>query len=181
MVGEFVEGRTFGELLSSEHKDYFYIMHLSYGGDKTQSERPWKFDINKDENMIGLDWCEVTRDWFTLSESEQQALVRFWTRDYDLFCGIKVGDYVAILNGTFSLHGIAKVTGSRHEYYKKFSSDGENHDRVFDHVRMVEWIKKYPYDGYILSQRLTLRNTIAKVTPKTRSPGWKVLTAIALS
>ena len=44
MVGEIVEGRTFGELLSSEHKDYFYIMHLSYGGDKIQRERPWKFD-----------------------------------------------------------------------------------------------------------------------------------------
>jgi hypothetical protein len=180
VIGEIVEGRTFGELLSSEHKDYFYIMHLSYGSDKTQRERPWKYDINKDENMIGLDWCEVTRDWFTLSESEQQALVRDWTRDYNLFCGIKVDDYVAILNGTFSLHGIAKVTGATHEYDQNLESDDENPNCFFDHIRKVKWIKRYQYDGCILSQRLTLRNTLAKVTPRTRSPGWKVLTTIDL-
>jgi hypothetical protein len=173
VIGEFVEGRTFGELLSSEHKDYFYIMHLSYGSDKNQRKRPWKYVIDKEENMIGLDWCEVTRDWFTLSESEQQALVRDWTRDYDLFWGIKVGDYVAILNGAFSLLGIAKVTDSRNEYDQNFSSDNENPD----HPRKVKWIKRFQYDGGILSQRLTLRNTLAKVTPKTRSQGWKVLTA----
>lgn|GEM_PF-1862995 len=175
MIGEIVEGRTFGELLSSEHKDYFYIMHLSYGSDKTQRERPWKYALDKDENMIGLDWCEVTRDWFTLSESEQQALVRDWTRQSNLFCGIKVGDYVAILNGTFSLLGIAKVTESRNEYDQNLSNDSEDPDNFF-----VKWIKKYQYDGCILSQRLTLRNTLSKVTPKTRSPGWKALTAIDL-
>ena len=174
MIGEIVEGRTFGELLSSEHKDYFYIMHLSYGSDKTQRERPWKYALDKDENMIGLDWCEVTRDWFTLSESEQQALVRDWTRQSNLFCGIKVGDYVAILNGTFSLLGIAKVTESRNEYDQNLSSDGENPD----HLRKVKWIKRYQYDGCMISQRLTFSNTLTKVTPQTRSPGWKVLTAI---
>jgi hypothetical protein len=173
-----MEGRTFGELLSSEHKDYFYIMHLSYGSDKTQRERLWK--CATDKNMIGLDWYEVTRDWVTLSESEQQALShRGWIRQFNLFCGMHIGDYVVILNGTFSLLGIARITESRHWFRPNLSSNSENPDRFFDHVREhVAWIKKYPYDGCPLTQQLTFDNTIDIVRSRTRSPRWKVLTAI---
>jgi len=60
---------TFGELLSSEHKDHFYIMHLSYGPDKIQRGRLWKYATVK--NTIGLDHHAVKKDWLTFSESER--------------------------------------------------------------------------------------------------------------
>jgi hypothetical protein len=179
-LGEILDGKTFGEILASEHKDHFYIMHLSYGSNKTHRERLWNYAVSN--NLIGLDWYEATRDWVTLTEAEQQSLEHTgWILQFNLFChDMQIGDYVVILNGTYSLLGVARVL-ERHRFDFNLSSNFGNPDRpnrFFDHIRRVKWIKTYQYDGCILSQRLTFSNTIAKVTPQTRSPRWKVLTAI---
>lgn len=50
---------NFGDLLRSERKDYFYIMHLSYGTNKAERERLWNYAIDK--KMIGLDLPDIVR------------------------------------------------------------------------------------------------------------------------
>jgi hypothetical protein len=172
-----MKNRTLGDLLSSENKDYFYIMHLSYGMNKSQRKRLWKYAT--DNNMIGLDLPDIVdQDWANLSDSERQATPPNWIRQFDLFCReMRVGDYVVILNGTRSVLGIVKITEPRHRYNPDLSGDINN--GFFDHIREnVEWIKKYQYDGYPLPQPLTFDNTIERVTPRTRSLRWKILTAI---
>jgi hypothetical protein len=173
-----VNGRTFGELLASEHKDHFYMMHLSYGSDKTQRKRLWEYAIHN--NTIGLDWETVRRDWDTLSESERQGTSWFWTRQFNLFCKeMRVSDYVVILNGIHSVLGIAKITETKHHFRPELSSYSTNPFRFFDHVReYVTWIKQYPWDGYALSEPLTFDGTLDRVTPRSRSPRWRVLTMI---
>jgi hypothetical protein len=173
-LGEIVDGKTLGDLLSSEHKDHFYIMHLSYGSDKNERERLWKYATDK--NMIGLDLPDVvTKDWVTLSESERQATPRNWIRQFDLFCReMHVGDYVVILNGIYSVLGIAKITEPRHRFDPTLS--GKKNNGFFDHIReKVDWIKKYPYDGCPLPQPLTFDNTLERVTSRSRSLRWKIL------
>jgi hypothetical protein len=176
-LGEILDGKTFGKLLLSEKKDHFYIMHLSYGRDKTQRKRLWEYAVDK--NIIGLDLPdEVRNDWLLLSELERQRTRQNWIRQFDLFCReMYVGDYVIVLNGTYSILGIAKVNEPRHQYDRHLSNRN-NPNRFFDHVRKVTWIKKYPYEGQTLPQKLTFDNTIERVTPRTHSPRWKVLTAI---
>jgi len=172
-----VENRTLGDLLSSENKDHFYIMHLSYGMNKSERKRLWKYAT--DNNMIGLDLPYIVKkDWTTLSDSERQATPQNWIRQFDLFCReMHVGDYVVILNGTRSVLGIAKITEPRHRYNPDLS--GNKNNDFFDHIREnVKWIKKYQYDGCSLPQPLTFDNTIERVTPRTRSLRWKILTAI---
>jgi hypothetical protein len=44
---------NFGELLRSEKKNCFYLMHLSYGGDKKDQQRLWNYAL--ENNLIGLD------------------------------------------------------------------------------------------------------------------------------
>lgn len=87
------------------------------------------------------------------------------------------GDYVIILNGTYSILGIAKITEPRHQFDRNLSNEN-NPSRFFDHIRKVTWIKKYPYDGCPLPQKLTFDGTLERVTPRTHSPRWKVLTNI---
>jgi len=173
-----VNGRTFGELLASEHKDHFYMMHLSYGKDKTQRKRLWEYAINN--RTIGLDWDTVRRNWITLSEIERQETSWFWNRQFDLFCReMHVGDYVVILNGIFSVLGIARITEPRHWFRPNLRSYSTNPCRFFDHVREnVEWIRQYPWDGQALPESLTFDGTLERVTPRSRSPRWRVLTMI---
>lgn len=176
-----MNGKTFGELLASEHKDYFYMMHLSYRG--KERERLWTYALEK--KMIGLDLPDiVTRDWVTLSESERERAGSHWINQFDLFCmseractQMHEGDYVIILNGTYSILGIAKITEPRHQYCRNLS-DKNNPDHFFDHIRMVTWMKKYPYDGCPLPEKLTFDGTLERVTPRTRSHRWIVLTMI---
>lgn len=175
-----MNGRTFGELLASEHKDYFYIMHLSYGSDKKERERLWKYAT--DNNTIGLDWHTIKRKWETpLSKEELENTSQFWIRQFKRFCEeMHVGDYVVILNGTSSVLGIAKITEPNYEYDSNISSYNEaNRNRFFDHVREnVEWIVQYSWEGHVLSEPLTFDGTLDRVTPRTRSPRWRVLTMI---
>jgi len=182
VIGDSMNGRTFGELLASERMDYFYMMHLSYNG--RDRERLWTYALR--ERIIGLDLPDiVTRDWVTLSEPDRERAGEHWIRQFDLFCKstrpciqMHEGDYVMILNGTYSLLGIARIAEPRHHYDQNLSDDENNPDPFFDHFRIVDWIKKYPYDGYHLPEKLTFDGTLERVTPRTRSPRWRVLTNI---
>lgn len=174
-----MDGRTLGDLISSEHKDHFYLMHLSYGSDKSERKRLWKYAA--DRNMIGLDLPDVVkRDWVTLSESEKRKVPRNWIRQFDLFCKeMHAGDYVVILNGIYSILGIAKLIEPRHRFDPNLT--GNNGRGFFDHIREnVKWIVKYPYAGNPLPQPLTFDNTVERVTPQSRSLRWKILTMIDL-
>jgi hypothetical protein len=175
-----LSNKTFGEILASENKDYFYLMHLSYGRDLDQRKRLWEIALSK--NMIGLDLPEeVKRNWVNLSVEEQESVGTHWKWQFNRFCNdMHVGDYVVILNGTHSILGIAKVTEPRHLHDRKLS-DRKNPNRFFDHYRQnIYWLLKHQWDGYPLPEKLTFDGTLDKVTPKTRSPRWKVLTAIQL-
>ena len=81
-----MNGKTFGELLASDDKDYFYMMHLSDRG-KEKRERLWTYDLQ--EKMSGLDITDIVkRDWVTLSESEREMAGNHWIHQFDLFCKI---------------------------------------------------------------------------------------------
>ena len=175
-----MNGRTFGELLASEHKDHFYMMHLSYGSDKTQRKRLWKYAIAN--NTIGLDWHTIKRKWEApLSKEELENTSQFWIRQFKRFCEeMHVGDYVVILNGTYSVLGIAKITEPNYEYDSNISSYNEaNPARFFDHFRdKIEWVKQFLWDGCVLSEQLTFDGTLDRVTPRTHSHRWRILTMI---
>ena len=175
-----MSGRTFGELLASEHRDRFYIMHLSYGMDLVERERLWEFAT--DRNMIGLDLPNIVRrNWTTLSRAERERAGSHWIRQFDLFCQeMDEGDYVVILNGTYAVLGIARITEPVHHYRPELSDDS-NPEIFFDHVREnVEWVRDYPWEGHILPERLTFDGTLERVTPRTQSPRWRVLTILDL-
>jgi hypothetical protein len=155
-------------------------MHLSYGPNKEQRKRLWEYATKN--NMIGLDIPDiVTRNWASLSPREQESAGRHWKRQFNLFCGdMHTGDYVVILNGIFFLLGIGKITEPYHQFDRSLS-DPNNPDRFFDHFRKnIRWIKKQSWEGCPLPQPLVFDGTLDRVTPKTRSPRWKVLTAIHL-
>ena len=127
--------RTFGEILTSEHNDHFYIMHLSYGMDKTQRKRLWEYAI--DHNAIGLDWHTIKRRWKRpLTKEELEKTSDFWIRQFKLFCEeIHVGDYVVVLNGIYTILGIARITAPDYQYDAEISSyNNANPTRFFDHT-----------------------------------------------
>ena len=173
--------RTFGALLASENKNYFYLMHLSYGQDKKQRKRLWELAIK--EKMIGLDIRDsVTKNWVNLSNEEQKSVGQHWEKQFRLFCEqMHRGDYVVVLNGTFSLLGIGRITKSNYRY-DRYLSDTENRNRFFDHYREdIDWLIKYAWDGQPLSEKLTFDGALVFiVTPKTRSSRWRVLTALRI-
>jgi hypothetical protein len=156
-------------LLSEKEKEYFYIMHLSYNG--RERERLWNHA--KEKNLIGLDYPDVvTDDWIKVREAAKGSLPKIWVRQFDIFCKeMRVGDIVLVLNGWDSLLGIAEITGRRHRYDKKLSDKGT----FFDHVREVQWIRKYEYtDRLTLPQPIKgFNNTLFKVKPYTRR--WLIL------
>jgi hypothetical protein len=179
---ESLKKRKFGDLLAAEGKDHFYVMHLSYSRDKTHKKRLWEYASEK--NRIGLNCDTVTENWATLSESERKKKTSpRWKAQFNYFCEkIGVGDYVVILNGTYAILGIAKITEPKHRFARRLKSNNEsNPNRFFDHVREnVQWKKECPWPGLPLTKRLTFDGTLDRVTPKSRSPRWKVLTRIRL-
>ena len=168
---------NFGDLLSSEKRDYFYIMHLSYGNDEKERKRLWNYAT--ENNIIGLDLPDkVKKDWVTLSELERQVVSNVWTRQFDLFCNeMKTGDYVLALNGQLSLLGIAKIKDPKHRFDKRLT--GKEKTGFFDHIRRVDWKLKYEYGGIPLSQQLKgFNRTLFKVTPQ--SSWWDSLKRVNL-
>ena len=161
-----------GNVLLAPEKNFFYIMHLSYGGPKGERERLWNYA--KDHNIIGLDYPDIVRDdWVKVRESVKRLLPKIWIRQFDIFCHeMQVGDIVVALNGWDSLLGIAEIAKPMYKFDRKLS--GSETSGFFDHIRQVDWTKKREY-----ANRLTLpqpirgfNNTLSKVTPN--SQRWSI-------
>ena len=168
-VGHYFEGR-----------DYFYLMHLSYGTG-TEEDRAKHWNYAKDEELIGLDLPEeVPKNWNEMSDSAKQSLrLRRpnWFKQFEVFCNeMKVDDLVVVVNGWDSFLGIGKISKPKHEYCKVLS---ENRT-FFDHVRSVNWERARNYDKRIqLSAPLKgFDRTLLKVKANTRF--WKILSNVAL-
>ena len=153
-------------------------MHLSYGIDKNQRKRLWKYALKK--HVIGLDYKKVTENWATLSKSKRNKINRFWKGQFNNFCEkMDKGDYVVIRNGISSILGIAKITEPRHLYVSSLSSHNELNPKPFlDHIRKIEWRREYPWSGQPLSQHLIFDGTLNRVSPNSPSQRWNVLTKI---
>lgn len=161
-------------LLDTEGKDYFYIMHLSYG---RNNKREPLWDYAKKKRVIGLDLPNpVNDDWNKIKESvrgKRKLISGNWERQFEIFCNeMKKSDIVVILNGWDSVLGVAKVIED--EYYY----DQELIGIFFDHFRKIDWIRKYNFD-----ERLRLQpplngfnNTLQKVEQGTKR--WKSLVLV---
>ena len=158
------------------NRDYFYLMHLSYGTGREEDDREIHWNYAKRNNLIGLDLpSKVKDDWNNLSDYKKQKLRSEhsnWYAHFEMFCNkMKPDDLVVIANGHDSLLGFGFVTERRYYYRKKLS---ENRT-FFNHVRKIEWEVAMEY-----SKRVELREplkgcdrTLLRIT-KT-SPIWKKL------
>jgi hypothetical protein len=63
-----------GKLLPRIGRNYFYLMHLSYGGE----DRAELWDYAYRNNLIGLDYEGVDEDWLTIPESNRNKIVPSW-------------------------------------------------------------------------------------------------------
>jgi predicted Mrr-cat superfamily restriction endonuclease len=164
---------NFGELLRSEKKNCFYLMHLSYGGDKKDQQRLWNYAL--ENNLIGLDSPKLIKaNWTTLSEEEKSVVSSTWKRQFNIFCfDMKSGDYVVVLNGVSHLLGIGKVSAP-HKFNYSLSHN------FFNHTRKVGWKLKYDYEKrLLLPQPLKgFNNTLSKVTKD--SSRWSLLEKVEL-
>lgn len=144
-----MKGRTFGDLLSSEHKDHFFLMHLSDNG--KDRERLWKHA--KDNSVIGLDSVtEVPRPYWEMSDSEKQSLrlrhpILF--NEFEMFCNempYEKDALVVVMNGWDSILGIGRIKLSRCDYKKEWSErEGSEKPIFFDHVMSIKWEPKYTH------------------------------------
>jgi len=162
------------ELLSEKGKNYFYIMHLSYGeGSIENRKRLWNYA--KENNVIGLDYPGVvTDDWSRTPEEMRRLLPPIWRKQFDMFCNeMEIGDIVVILEGWLSLLGIAEVL-KRHEYRRELSETR----KFFDHVREVRWLKKYDFGEHprLPNPVKGFLNTIHRVEHGTNR--WRILSTI---
>jgi len=159
-------------MLSDKGKDYFYIMHLSYNGNR----RKELWDYASKENVIGLDSPGIVRENWTEARKKEpvrKQLGTIWVRQFDTLCfELSVGDIVLVLSGWDSFLGIAEIVKREHKYDRELSVS----KKFFDHVKQVEWVKKYEYDNRLMlpDPLVGFNNTISKVTP--RSPRWQILT-----
>lgn len=168
-VGRYFEGR-----------DYFYLMHLSYGT-WTEEDREEHWNYARDNSLIGLDLPrEVPKNWNEMSNSEKQSLRlrrKNWFNHFEMFCNeMKVDDLVVVVSGQKSFLGIGKVNRTKYEYRKELSENAI----FFDHVRSVKWIIAQNYDNRIqLSTPLKgFDRTLLRVKANTRF--WKILSNVAL-
>jgi len=133
---------TLEDLLNEMGKDYFYIMHLSYG-DYGRKKECWDYAYK--HSRIGLDYDIVKGDWAKIRDKVKDKLSDPWVRQFDLFCtdvieeSMEIGDIVLAIYGQTHLLGIGKVIGN-HYYDKKLRGI------FFDHLRRVRWIRKYTFE-----------------------------------
>jgi len=161
-----------------EGKNFFYLMHLSYGT-WTEEDRREHWNYARDHSLIGLDLPkEVPKDWNEMSDSEKQTLRSQrpnWFHQFEMFCNeMRVNDLVVVANGWDSLLGIGKVNQSKYEYRKELRGI------FFDHVRSVRWDRAQDYDERIqLSSRLDgFDRTLLRVKANTRY--WEILSNVDL-
>lgn len=152
-------------------KNYFYIMHLSYNGRK----RKELWNYAKEKNLIGLDYPSVVYDdWNKVRNIVKERLPKIWVKQFDMFCNeMKIDDIVVVFEGWHSILGIAKVSESDYQYETELSE--EKGGDFFDHVRPVQWIKKYKYGKHPKTPSLIkgFNNTLYKVVPGTKR--WSAL------
>jgi hypothetical protein len=160
-------------------KDYFWLMHLSYGT-MTEEDRRKHWNYAKDYNLIGLDLLEVPRDWNEMHDFEKQALRSQkpnWYDHFEWFCNeMKPNDLVIIANGWDSLLGIGRIKASQPPYEHHV----ELRNIFFDHTRKVKWETAKEYDDRIrLRTPLTgFDRTLLRVKPKTVF--WEILSDLNL-
>lgn len=160
------------ELLSKKGKNYFYIMHLSYG-EGIHRERLWNYA--KNNNVIGLDYPRVVTDnWIRTPEEVRDLLPPIWRKQFNMFCyEMVIGDIVVILEGWLSLLGIAEVL-TTHRYRRELSET----EMFFDHVRDVRWLKKYDFGEHprLIHPLKGFLNTLHRVERGTKR--WRILSTI---
>lgn len=162
-------------LLAKKGKDYFYIMHLSYGRGKRHMREPlWEYA--KKNDIIGLDLPDlVNDDWNKVKELVKERISGNWQRQFELFYNqMKKGDIVVILSGWKSVLGVAEVTDNKPKYDKKLKVE----ENFFEHVRGVSW---YPFDEpHVLKyQVIGFNNTLQKVERGTK--WWASLATIEIT
>lgn len=168
-VGHYFEGR-----------DYFYLMHLSYGTMR-EDDREEHWNYARENKLIGLDLPkEVPKNWNEMSDSAKQSLrLRrpIWFNQFETFCNkMKADDLVVVVNGWDSFLGIGRVSKPQHEYRKELSENLT----FFDHVRGVKWDRAQNYDNRIqLSTPLKgFDRTLLEVKANTRF--WEILSNVDL-
>lgn len=165
-LGDYIDG-----------KNYFYIMHLSYGTGTDEDRREY-WEFGRDSNLIGLDRLGVEMDWNDKTEDEKKAFFfedRTWHRQFEMFCNqMTKGDLVVIMAGLDSILGIGRVSRTDYYYCPKFKDD-----RIFfDHVRNMRWIKVWDYDDKnrpkLAGPLMIFSDTLRRITAK--SEFWDILT-----
>jgi hypothetical protein len=149
-------------LLNQKGKNYFYIMHLSYGG--AEREPLWKCAI--EHNIIGLHHRKVWEyDWIKAPEWVKNRISKFWQNQLDIFSKeIENNDTVIILSGWDSILGIAENIGP-YKYQKELTSSEQVYGDFFCYTREVQWRKNYDYNKRykLISPLNGFNNTISKV------------------
>lgn len=134
--------------------------------------------VEIENQVIGLDLPEIVTDNWSIIRSEMLGKLRTgWIRQFDYFCdSITKDDFIVVLDGIFSILGIARTEKANHRYDKKLSQS----KAFFDHVRDVEWISAFDFNS---SKRLEkplygFSNTITIV--RNNSPRWPILTELVI-
>lgn len=151
-------------LLDTEEKDYFYIMHLSYGNNYRR-EPLW--DYAKKNKVIGLNHHTVIDNWNKDKVKElarRKGISAVWEKQFEMFYNMETGDIVMILSGWKSILGVAKVADDEPKYDKKLRVE----ENFFEHIREVSWLKKYNFDNpFPLPEQVTFYNTLKEVKQDT--------------
>ncbi|MCW4016882.1 MAG: hypothetical protein NWF06_10965 [Candidatus Bathyarchaeota archaeon] len=158
------------DLLRSNNKDLFYIMHLSYEG--CEQERFWNYA--REKSIIGISHPFITEDWNSNRDFNKKALTSTWVKQFDMFCNeMTTGDVVLVLSGCASLLGVAEVIEP--DYMFDGALSGDACEPFFEHIRKVKWHKTYTYAGRLLLPQPVegFVNVLSKVEPMTER--WQVL------
>lgn len=158
-----------------EGKDYFYIMHLSYGKDITakakasSDERLWNYA--KDKGFIGLSHHTVEGNWNenkVKESAKEKGISPYWEKQFDMFYEVKTGDIMMILLGMKYILGVAKVENKPTKFKKELGGRGEG---FFQHIRKVNWNMEYTYTfdkRRPLRKQVTFYNTLRRVKQDTK-------------
>ncbi|VVB51548.1 Uncharacterised protein [uncultured archaeon] len=161
------------KLMNLKGKDYFYIMHLSYG---RNYKRELLWNYAKENKIIGLDLPNIVNgDWNKEKESaRERGISGIWEKQFDIWYNdMGKGDIVMILAGWKSILGVAEIDDNYPEYNQEFSVK----EKFFEHIRRVNWIKKYDFDE-VPCQVKGFYNTLRKV--ERGSKWWTSLANIEL-
>lgn len=146
-------------------KEYFYIMHLSYG---SNSRRKDMWDFARQKKVIGLDREDVEGDWATIRKDAEKYLRSIncnqWVKQFDMFCedmgpeSMVNGDIVVLMAGKEHVLGIGEVIGP-HGYNLAYRLL----EQFFDHIRPVKWIIEYDYQERKKIPYVEFQNTLRRI------------------